>query len=110
MRRGRVVSHSRVHAARSWATWLLACALVLGWRTAQATTFFVRVDGGDAAQCNGRLDAPYPGSGLARNCAWKHPFYALAPNGTRRILGGDTLLIGSGTYMIGAGAPGLSCY
>lgn len=30
----------------------------------------------------------------------------MAPGGTRRIAGGDTVLIGSGNYMIGAGAPG----
>ncbi|NCT68798.1 MAG: hypothetical protein GXC76_14330, partial [Rhodanobacteraceae bacterium] len=28
-----------------------------------ATTYYVRADGGTAAQCTGRSDAPYPGSG-----------------------------------------------
>ncbi|QSX77928.1 NEW3 domain-containing protein [Agrilutibacter solisilvae] len=66
----------------------------------------MRVDGGDASQCTGRSDAPYPGSGTGQACAWSHPFHALAPDGTRRIAGGDTLRIGGGSYMIGQGASG----
>src|SRR5688572_1025885 len=73
-----------------------------------ATTYYVRTDGGDATQCNGRADAPYSGSGTAQNCAWKHPYYALPSSGTPRIAGGDTLMIGSGEYMIGYGAPGMA--
>ncbi|WP_460728089.1 NEW3 domain-containing protein [Lysobacter rhizosphaerae] len=73
---------------------------------AHADTFYVRVDGGDAIQCTGRSDAPYPGSGTGQACAWKHPFHALAPDGTRRITGGDTLFIGSGNYLMGQGASG----
>ena len=57
-----------------------------------ATTFYVRTDGGDATQCNGRADVPYPGSGTGQNCAWKHPYYALPNSGTPRIAGGDTLI------------------
>ncbi|GHA74704.1 NEW3 domain-containing protein [Cognatilysobacter bugurensis] len=84
--------------------------------TASAATFYVRADGGDANQCNGRSDAAYPGTGTALNCAWKHPFFALPPGGTPRIAGGDTLIIGGGSYMMGQGAPGAgscggsSCY
>jgi hypothetical protein len=72
-----------------------------------ATTYFVRTDGGDANQCNGRADAPYSGSGTGQNCAWKHPYYALPNSAAPRIAGGDTLMIGSGEYMIGYGAPGM---
>jgi len=71
--------------------------------SAQAATYYVRADGGDAAQCNGRADAAYPGSGTAQNCAWKNPSIALPNSGTARIAGGDTLLIGAGTYQIGSG-------
>ena len=86
---------------------LLTAALGLGAiGSAQAATFFVRTDGGDANQCNGKADAAYSGSGTAQNCAWKHPYYALPSSGTARIAGGDTLMIGSGEYMIGYGAPG----
>jgi hypothetical protein len=70
---------------------------------ANASTFYVRADGGDASQCNGRADAAYPGSGTAQNCAWKNPNIALPNSGTARIAGGDTLLIGAGTYQIGSG-------
>ncbi|GHA78653.1 choice-of-anchor Q domain-containing protein [Cognatilysobacter bugurensis] len=98
---------------------LAALLLPLGFAasaTAEAATFHVRTDGGDAKQCNGRSDAAYPGSGTALNCAWKHPFFALPPGGTPRIAGGDTLMIGGGSYMMGQGAPGSgscgggSCY
>ncbi|QOD92028.1 right-handed parallel beta-helix repeat-containing protein [Lysobacter sp. CW239] len=71
-----------------------------------ATTYYVRTDGGTAAQCTGKADAAYSGSGTSQACAWKHPYYALPPNETARIAGGDTLIIGSGSYMIGWGAPG----
>ncbi|MDQ3289173.1 MAG: hypothetical protein M3Q42_13145 [Pseudomonadota bacterium] len=64
-------------------------------------THYVRTDGGDATQCTGRSDAAYPGSGEASDCAWKSPDIALPPSGAPRIAGGDTLLIGSGTYQIG---------
>ncbi|MFD0737898.1 choice-of-anchor Q domain-containing protein [Lysobacter koreensis] len=89
---------------------LLTATLGLGAiGSAQAATFFVRTDGGDANQCNGRADTAYPGSGTAQNCAWKHPSYALPSTGTARIAGGDTLMIGAGEYMIGYGAPGSTC-
>ena len=66
-------------------------------------TYFVRTDGGDASQCTGRADAPYPGSGSAQACAWKNPGIALPASGRARIGAGDTLLIGGGTYPIGEG-------
>jgi sugar lactone lactonase YvrE len=70
------------------------------------TTWYVRPDGGSPAQCTGRVNAPYPGSGTNQPCAWDHPFRALPPGGTPRIAGGDTLIIGTGAYMMGYGAPG----
>ena len=79
--------------------------------TPGSTFWYVRTDGGDATQCTGRADAPYPGSGLNRDCAWEHPFVALPPGGDPRIEGGDTLLIGSGRYRLGPGTPGAGdCY
>ena len=71
--------------------------------SAQAATFYVRTDGGDAAQCTGRADAPYSGSGTAQACAWKNPNIALPNSGSARIMGGDTLLIGAGSFQIGSG-------
>ena len=75
----------------------------VGFAAQAATTYYVRTDGGDASQCTGRADAAYPGSGTAQACAWKNPNIALPASGTRRIAGGDTLLIGSGSYSIGSG-------
>ena len=78
----------------------------------QGTTYYVRPDGGSAVECTGTADAPYPGTGTGRVCAWDHPFRALQPSGevgqtgTVRIGGGDTLVIGPGSYAIGYGAPG----
>lgn len=73
---------------------------------AQGSTYYVRPDGGSAQQCTGRTNAPYPGSGANQPCAWDHPFRALPPGGPPRIGGGDTLLIGAGSYRMGLGAPG----
>ncbi len=78
-----------------------------GW----GTTYYVRTDGGNATECNGLADAPYPGSGTGHACAWEHPFIALPPAGTAQIAGGDKLIIGPGSYRIGYGAPGTgSCW
>lgn len=73
---------------------------------AGGVTYFIRPDGGSVGQCTGRVDAAYPGAGLAQPCAWNHPFQALPPGGQPRIAGGDTLIIGSGSYQMGYGAPG----
>lgn len=71
---------------------------------ASAATYYVRSDGGDARQCDGLADAPH--DGRSHSCAWKHPFFALPPHGRARIGGGDTLVIASGSYRMGLGAPG----
>lgn len=70
-----------------------------------AETYYVRADGGNASQCTGRSDAAYAGRGEHAACAWQHPFTALPPGGTPRIAGGDTLVIGAGSYRMGQGAP-----
>jgi hypothetical protein len=85
---------------------LAALLLALAAPSAFATTWFVRADGGDATQCTGRADAAYPGTGTNQACAFKHPFFAMPPGGTPKLVGGDTLIIGSGSYMMGLGAPG----
>jgi hypothetical protein len=69
-------------------------------------TYYVRTDGGSAEQCTGLVDVSYSGSGTGQPCAWNHPFQALPPDGTPRITGGDTLIIGAGEYEMGYGAPG----
>jgi len=73
---------------------------------AAPTTYYIRPDGGDYAQCTGLADAPYPGTGTDQACAWDHPFRALPPEGPPRIASGDTLAIGLGSYQMGFGAPG----
>ncbi|MGA3056945.1 MAG: choice-of-anchor Q domain-containing protein [Candidatus Limnocylindrales bacterium] len=68
--------------------------------------YYVRPDGGSSEQCTGLADAPYPGSGTGQPCAWDHPFRAMPPGGTPRLAGGDTLVVGTGAYKMGYGAPG----
>ena len=67
-------------------------------------TFHIRIDGGNAEQCSGEADLPYPGEGTGVDCAWDHPFRALPPGETARIQGGDTLIIHAGSYPMGLNA------
>ena len=85
---------------------LLACSATRS-SAAEATTYYIRADGGSAQQCDGTADAPLPGGDFAsvQACAWQHPFVALPPLQPARIAGGDTLVIGAGSYAIGIGAP-----
>lgn len=94
--------------------------LLLAAAPAMATTWYVRADGGTSAQCTGTTNAAYSGSGSNQACAFNHPFWALAPGSKASnytpatvMKPGDTLVIGSGSYMIGYGAPGSNttmCY
>jgi len=92
---------------------LLLVAFASGWPcSSTAATWYVRSDGGTAAQCTGNSDAAYPGHGTHQACAFNHPFWALQP-GQRAsnftpvtvMKPGDRLVIGTGSYMIGYGAP-----
>lgn len=89
---------------------ILSCGIIAGLGAVlafgQGTTYYVRADGGSEVECTGLVDAPYSGSGVNQPCAWSHPFYALPPGGPPRIAGGDTLIIGPGSYIMGYGGPG----
>ncbi|HXD51018.1 MAG TPA: hypothetical protein VN689_03950, partial [Burkholderiales bacterium] len=90
-------------------------ALIFTYGYASAATYYVRTDGGTTSQCNGLNNAPYPGSGSAQNCAWHHPFDALPPQGDGAkpaiaLHGGDTLMVGPGSYEMGLNAPGAKAY
>ena len=80
--------------------WVMASASL-----ANAATYYVRTNGGTTDQCTGLVDLPYPGSGTNQACAWSHPFWVLDGNGRWKIQGGDTLVIGSGSYRLGIDAP-----
>ncbi len=72
------------------------------------TTYYVRLDGGDAQQCTGLENLPYPGDGVDRPCALSHPFFVFPPGDEPLLAPGDRLVIASGNYPIGVGAPGAS--
>lgn len=77
--------------------------------TAEATTYYVRTDGGTTTQCTGTTDAAYPGSGTGVACALIHPAWAIGATGTSGVMSaGDTLIIGEGSYLIGYGMPNTS--
>jgi len=84
-------------------------AAVVIWAACGASTYYVRTDGGSAAQCRGTRNAPYT-DGASTACAWRHPFEALPPGGPARIGAGDTLVIARGSYQMGAGAPGSDAF
>lgn len=87
----------------------LVLALTLaGSQLASATTYYVRTDGGPPERCDGKADTAAPATGTGQPCAWDHPFRALPPGEPPRMASGDTLIIGSGSYMMGFGAAGAS--
>jgi hypothetical protein len=108
------MEHFRPYSSR-FTLYLAAAAALLGPLTAsaraQSSTYYVRPDGGSREECTGQVDAAYPGNGTGQPCAWDHPFRALPPGETLRIAGGDTLIIASGSYTMGLGAPDTdNCY
>ena len=91
------------------------------------TTWFIRPDGGTryaanvpTGQCNGQADAPYPGSGVNRACAfndvrylWTDGSYQTDPNVGAPgwgwvIAGGDTVVIRGGPWRVGQSGPNVS--
>lgn len=81
------------------------------------TTYYVRADGGTAAQCTGTTNAPYTGSGSNQACAYNHPFWLVtslsggstSSPGAWKIAGGDKVIIAdNATYEIGPSAPNAS--
>lgn len=82
---------------------------VMIWTASVAATYYVRTDGGSANQCRGTQDAPYSAS-TSGACAWRHPFEALPPGESPRMGAGDTLIIASGSYPMGIGAPGSEAF
>ncbi|WP_460828435.1 hypothetical protein, partial [Marilutibacter aestuarii] len=99
---------------RPWASSAAFAALAFaGITAAHAATYYVRTDGGSAAQCTGTSDAAYPGSGNNQACAWNSLHQVLPASGAARISGGDTVYVAPGEYMIGVDAPGANggrCY
>jgi len=77
---------------------------------APPNTWFIRPDGGTAAQCTGKVDAAYPGSGLSQACAFSNPHYLWGDDvqgetAKWKIAAGHTVIIKNGSYRIGYKGP-----
>ena len=75
-------------------------------------TWYVRPDGGTAAQCTGKTDAAYLGTGSSQPCAFSNPHYLWGndvPGETAswKIAGGDTVIIRNGSSRIGYKGPNI---
>lgn len=86
--------------------WIVAAALMAAAFSAPAATYYVRTDGGTSTQCTGLANAAYPGSGTNQACALSHLGWAIGmKNGNAaKIAGGDTVIVGNGSYMFGWGS------
>lgn len=85
---------------------LFVCCAFAQINAASAETYYVRVDGGRATQCSGKVDVGYSSSIKRHACAWNSIMEALPPSWPNyphaaRIKGGDTLVIDAGSYRIG---------
>lgn len=89
---------------------ILLILLALAVLPLSATTWYVRPDGGTrystnirTGQCNGKYDAPYPGSGVNRNCAFRDVRYLWADgsyNANGKFPGWGWVGKGGDTYII----------
>ena len=72
---------------------LLLLALLFGvCISSHATTWYIRHDGGTNIQCSGTTNAPYPGSGTGKACAYDHPYQLLNYWGVwNKIVANDTI-------------------
>lgn len=71
--------------------------------------WFIRPNGGTRAQCTGKTDADYLGTGTNQPCAFKHPYYLftndVSSTASWIIAGGDTVIIRGGPYKMGYKGP-----
>ena len=93
-------------SVKPWNRFLLMLLLLVTSIPVFAKTWYVRADGGTrystnmpAGQCDGRADAPYPGAGTNKHCAYNDFRYMWddrsghVGSGAWVIAGGDTVLI-----------------
>lgn len=88
---------------------ILTILILLFAVNVQAATYYVRTDGGTGAQCDGLSDASVAST---PNCAWNSPNWPLPirnQSTAYQISGGDTLIIGSGSYKIGCSDQAGNC-
>ena len=69
---------------------------------ADATTYYVRTDGGTSAQCAGTTDQAYDAGAHGTACAWRSLATALPRTGAL-ISGGDTVIIDNVDRLAGSG-------
>src|SRR5690348_8064794 len=94
---------------RNWQPFIATLLMVLFGASAQATTYYVRTDGGVPGTCKGTSNAP---ASAAPSCAWNNLQWAIPPgfptDGAKPTVlqTGDTVQIAAGTYPEGYGTPG----
>lgn len=58
-----------------------------------ATIYYINHLGGTAAQCDGKTNVPYPGSGSGLSCQLLHPYWLLTyTGGWASLVAGDTVM------------------
>lgn len=98
--------------------WLKATAFALGVLCfappVEATTYYVRPNGGTDTQCTGTSDFDYDGSGTGEACAFNSWAWLVKRSGTRLACGDTVILDDDSESEIGLGAPGIindgSCF
>ena len=86
--------------------WFCLLLVLLVPTFANATTYYIRDDGGTPTRCTGTTDAADPGSGSDQPCAWKYLFYATgvqanAAQFPQRISGSDIVVVKHGDNPVG---------
>jgi hypothetical protein len=79
----------------------LLLALLASGLSLMSTTWYVRNDGGSTAQCTGKVNAAYPGSGTAQPCAYANFQDALDAatfGDTIKLHAGDTFTTTGGLF------------
>jgi hypothetical protein len=76
--------------------------------TLHGTVWYVRRNGGNRMQCDGKADVDYPGTGSNQHCAFNDPRYLYTDGSgsayTWLIAGGDSVVVRDGPWRIGQDA------
>ena len=90
---------------------LITILLLILVGNVEAATYYARTDGSNSTNCTGLADAAYDGSGTGEACAFNHPNWCFEIQGQPAGVcsGGDTLIVGAGTYYFGCMGSASDC-